>query len=462
MRITNKMMSNNFLFDMQFNLGNLSKIQQQMASMKNFSKPSDDPFNVLRSMQLQTDINANTQYKANITTSLNFMNTTDTALDKIGKVISNIREKLNASGDAAYGSDERDKINDEVKQNVEQIAQLLNTSFDGEYIFSGTRGLSKPVKITTDGSIKYSDKDGAELVNQNLDPVQTSSIDLNNWKGNNITFTLDQEDPLEDISATVSIPADPTEEGAEPKINSVDDLVKNINDQIQSGALKDKVIAVKTDEGNIKFLTVNNSDDIEITDTSIDDLSSLTDKQFSSVEMDNISSKRKMEVSQGVVIEYNACATDILRYGTGAYNDTAALLDRIVHHLDGQVIDMESSVEEGTEGAVLGSDGNWHSWKKNEAAATRELITTDLSEIDESAKQLLKVRSEVGAKASRMESLADQNDDTKINMTDILSKTEDIDITQKTIEYYTMSTVYMACLQTGAKVMQPTLMDYIN
>lgn len=659
MRITNKMLANNFLSDMQLNLQNLSKIQQQMSSMKNFSKPSDDPFNVVRSMQLNTDINANSQYKTNITTAVNFMDTTDTALGQMGTVLSGIRDKLVSSGNAAYGSDERSKIKDEVNQRISQIAQLLNTSFQGDYIFAGTRGLSKPVmtedytvespqvetnapfdasewsgnitfsitsssgeiktgtvtldgsydnvndaisalntklqadpnlkdKIsvsrTEDGGIKFTSEDSstikiedttiknADIVSfkQNLngktaafnadewqgtvdidfsvdgkevpvsidcsslpDPptieavtaalnaaigdntdlsgklevtadggklkfgiptsatdieiegastlslsalegrnlaaessdsenisikylgidgsslsdipsVQTDGVDLSSWKGQTITFTLDQEAPLEDISSTVSIPADPTEEGAKSTINTVDDLVKTINDQIQSGSLKDKVTAVKTDDGNIKFLAVSSSDNISITDTSIDDLSALQNKQFSSVEMNNISSKRKMEVSKGVVVEYNACATDILQYGTGSEDNTAALLDRIVHHLAGQIED--------------GAGG----WKDDEDAATEALTNDDLSDIDKASKQLLKVRSEVGAKANRMESLSDQNDDTKINMTEVLSKTEDIDITEKTIEYYTMSTVYTACLQTSARVIQPTLMDYIN
>ncbi|WP_195509785.1 flagellar hook-associated protein FlgL [Clostridium tyrobutyricum] len=451
MRITNKMLSNNFLSDMQLNLQNLSKIQQQMSSTKNFSKPSDDPFNVVRSMQLQTDINANKQYKTNITSALNFMNTTDTALGQIGSMLGNVRDNLVKAGDAAYGSDERDKIADEVNQRVAQLAQQLNTSFQGDYIFAGTRGLSKPVMTVTDAqgniSIKYAGKDGAELVNQDIPVVQTSSVNLNDWKGKSITFTFKQEnppDPPTNISASVSIPEDPGDPDKKSEINSVDDLVKKINTEIQNGALKDKVTASKTSDGNIKFLSVNTSDDIEITETSIDDLESLKNNQFSNLEMDNLLSKRKMEVAQGVVVEYNANVSEVLQYGSDEKDNTMELLNRIVHHLNGQIED--------------GSGG----WTNSSDEATAKLIGEDLSDMDLAAKQAIKVRSEVGAKSNRMDDLSDQNDDSNINMTDILSKTEDIDITEKTIEYYTMVTVYQASLQTSAKVIQPTLMDYIR
>ncbi len=165
-------------------------------------------------------------------------------------------------------------------------------------------------------------------------------------------------------------------------------------------------------------------------------------------------------------MEYNACATDILQYGLTSDDNTAALLDRIVHHLAGQIESYTKA--DGTAytasdpGAAKDGEGKYYIWVDDEEAGTAALTSQDLSDIDEASKQLIKVRSEIGSKANRMESMSDQNDDTKINMTEILSKTEDIDITEKTIEYYTMITVYQASLQTSARVMQPTLMDYIS
>ena len=61
-----------------------------------------------------------------------------------------------------------------------------------------------------------------------------------------------------------------------------------------------------------------------------------------------------------------------------------------------------------------------------------------------------------------MESAESRNVDANFNMTDILSKTEDIDITEKAMEYATMQTIYMASLQTSAKVIQPSLIDYLR
>jgi flagellar hook-associated protein 3 FlgL len=47
-------------------------------------------------------------------------------------------------------------------------------------------------------------------------------------------------------------------------------------------------------------------------------------------------------------------------------------------------------------------------------------------------------------------------------MTELLSKSEDIDIAEKMMEFSMMSTVYQASLSTGAKILQPSLLDYIR
>jgi len=60
-----------------------------------------------------------------------------------------------------------------------------------------------------------------------------------------------------------------------------------------------------------------------------------------------------------------------------------------------------------------------------------------------------------------MDSAQEKNEDSNFNMTEILSKNEDIDITEKTMEFAVMQTVYMASLQTSAKVIQPSLLDYL-
>lgn len=573
---------------MQRNLTNLSKIQTQMSSMKNFSKPSDDPINVQRAMQLQTSIDYNAQYAVNIKATQGWMQTTDTALVQLSTVLTNIRNNLEkGGGDGGYTQDERDKINDEVNQEVSQVAQLLNTNFKGEYVFGGTAGLSKPVSTsnyditrtvvsdgfdisgwktgtvtfnimnsngttidktitldtkdssgnppdtiddviknlnakiqsdtdfkdkinvvkTDDGNIKflavdssetikidstgisnlsgvngqqlsstddykncvridYSDKDGNTL--NYLPDVVSNGFNPSNWNDKKIDFTIKVPDPSNPPDGTMDKTVEISTMAITENTN-IDDVVKDLNTKVQESDpdFKDKVNVVKTNDGNIKFLAIDSSDTIKIKSTEIGDMNIPVDgQQLSSMALENIGASKNIEVSQGVVLDYNATAVDVMKYGSGDNDDIRLLMDRIEHHMAGQVqsyTDTDGNkVTKDTKNAILGADGNYYIWKNDQEEATKQLTNQDLIDIDAASKQVLKVDSQIGAKEKRMDGLSDQNSSAKVDMTDILSKTEDIDISEKTIEYATMITIYQACLQTGARIMQPTLMDYIS
>jgi len=319
MRITNSILVNSFMGDMNRNLNNMHTIQKQQTSGKEFSRPSDNPFKVARSMQMYSEIYANKQYNSNIKETINWMDSTDAALGQATNSLQRIRELMISAGDAAYGSKELSAIKDEINEKVAEFGQILNTSFDGKYIFGGTDGTTKPVKVTTD-------------------PIT---------KDNKLEFT--------------------------------------------SGTI------------------------------------------------DNLNKSLSVEISVGVNVEYNVNAVQVLNYNKGndvvgdndSVNDVSKLLSGIMAHLNDPT--------------------------------QKSLVTgTDLGEMDKAIDNLLSLSSKVGAMQNRMESAKGLNEEQNFNMTEILSANEDIDIVEKSMEYATMQTVYLASLQTSAKVIQPTLMDYLR
>jgi flagellar hook-associated protein 3 FlgL len=338
------MLSNSFVSDMRRNLSNMQTIQQQMTTGKVINKPSDDPFKAARIMQLNSDIDANTQYNTNITDMSNWMDTTDTSMGQIGNSLQRVRELLVSAGNGAYGPTEKKAIKDEINSKMGEISQILNTNFDGKYIFGGSRGSAKPVTVIDDTA---------------------------NANGNSklVYYTGNASAPELTVSTPISL-------------------------------------------------------------------------SLGNPEVNNLNTKLNVEVSQGVKVQYNVCATDILQFKneSGTDIDLRDALTKIVNHLDG-------NNDTGT--AV---DANANSY----------LTGTDLQNITDAINNVLKIRSKVGANENMMESAKTRNETQNDNMTKILSETEDIDITQKTMEYSTMQTAYMASLQTSAKVIQPTLLDYLK
>lgn len=450
MRITNKMLATSFMTDMNRNLNNLKTLQQQMTSGKEVRLPSDDPFKVARAMQLHTDIASNKQYNKNIEDTINFLDVTDTALNQTTNVLQRVNELLVSAGNAAYGSSERQAIKDEINQKVSELGQILNSSFDGKYVFGGTRGTTKPIKVT--GGITYSNSLSVK--------PNTSEDELKKWQNTKLTIgddividlkDLDKNPSLDKIASEINLQIKNSKSSDADKIKVVtnnktgeitfinetgkdlDLKVEKRNDKV--GEVPGELLGiagtgkitqtVKKDNGNTK-LEYNSRDGGEITEA----------------EKIIMGEKLTTEVSQGVIIEYNVTATEVLQYTDkdGNKKDLMELLTRITNHLDGK----------DAEGVAGDPD------------AMDKLLQEDLTDLKGAIQNMLTIRSEVGAKQNRMDSAKDKNIEQNFNLTEILSSTEDIDITEKTMEYAVLQSVYLASLQTSAKILQPTLMDYLR
>ena len=83
MRVTTKMLTNNFQRNMNKSLNRFQKIQNQLASGKLVSKPSDNPFLATRIMDYETEIARKEQYERNIGDVTEFMDVTDTVLGQV-------------------------------------------------------------------------------------------------------------------------------------------------------------------------------------------------------------------------------------------------------------------------------------------------------------------------------------------------------------------------------------------
>ena len=346
MRVTNQMMSTSYLKDLNRNLNNLNTLQTQLTTGKEINKASDNPFKTARIMQMYSDIAANKQYNENIKDTISWLDTTDTALNQLGSTSQRIRELMVSSGNAIYGSDEKKAIKNEINQLINQTAQILNTNFDGKYIFGGTKSLSKPVGVEKDSN------------------------------GNNILVFKD---------------ADGNSFNEEGKA-----YIKNTDGTIERDA-----------NGNLK-VEANSKPEYENL-------------------LKQIKSSLSVEVSNGVNMDYNVCAPNILisKKGTNAMK----LLNDVVNNLD----------------------------KENSS----EVLNNNLADMDLFIANINNIRGEVGSKQNRMETAKTQNEDQNSSIKEILSKTEDVDMAEKTIELATLQSVYVASLQVSAAIIQKSLVDFI-
>ncbi|NFH68722.1 flagellar hook-associated protein 3 [Clostridium botulinum] len=408
MRITTSMLSSNYKSNMTTNLNHIQKIQNQLSSGKEISRPSDNPYKVSRTMQMYTEIGANKQYNENIKDISNWLDTTDTSLNQMENVFARVRELLVTAGNGAYGPDEKKAIQDEIKERVNEMGQILNTNFDGVYIFGGTKSTSKPIMVNSNGELCYADKDG-NAVSKTATGVK---IDLTN--------PIKNTTPPPDDKVITSVEKD----GTIIKMNMTDSNGNTIPAKIVDLSDVGKIIPPSTTPATEESLFKEAFDGEGFGDSDIKRIIGMV-PSFDA--LDQIGSELNVEVSQGVLINYNKNAVDLLE-GNGT--NIMSTLNKIITN--------------------LGTGGD------------QSVITGEcLGEVDDIIKNLLQHRAEVGAMQNRMESAQDKNESENLDMTDILSKTEDIDFTEKMIQYSIMQTVYMAALQTSAKILPATILDYL-
>lgn len=87
--------------------------------------------------------------------------------------------------------------------------------------------------------------------------------------------------------------------------------------------------------------------------------------------------------------------------------------------------------------------------------------TIDLERIDARLDQVLVTRSQIGAKVNRLEMAIERYELMDVNFKDLLSKNEDADIAEVTMNMMMKESVYQAALATSARIMKSTLVDYI-
>jgi len=172
-RITSGMLTNSYLSDLQTNLNSMSKYQDQLSSGQKIKRASDDPTVATQTMKLNSELEESKQFSSNITGATSWLDTTDTALSQAGDVMQRLRELLVKAGNATYAPSEIQSIKDEAVTTVQELGQILNSSYDGSYVFSGTKSTSPAVVVDNTGAMSYADNNGNSIADVTAAPGLT-------------------------------------------------------------------------------------------------------------------------------------------------------------------------------------------------------------------------------------------------------------------------------------------------
>ncbi|MFU2018186.1 flagellar hook-associated protein FlgL [Peribacillus butanolivorans] len=89
-------------------------------------------------------------------------------------------------------------------------------------------------------------------------------------------------------------------------------------------------------------------------------------------------------------------------------------------------------------------------------------VSSTLEGIDETINTFLAMQAQVGARQNRIELMTDRLKQQEVFATEILSKNEDVDIEKTIMDLTTQESIHSAALSVGARIIQPSLLDFLR
>lgn len=238
MRVSQSMLSNNMLRNLSNSYSNLGKYMDQLSTGKKVNKPSDDPVVAMKGMDYRSQVTEVEQYQRNISEVHNWMDNSDSALDKATQALQRLRELAVQGSNGTYEEGQRKNIAAEVDQLKDHLIDIANTKVNDKYLFNGT-GTTGSINVDGDSvpPVTTNGEGDVTAVATNTDSVLIEVLDGTKLKANvdgTKVFGSDFFTQIEEFSNALK---GNNSEGAEQAIANLDKHINNVvNERADLGA----------------------------------------------------------------------------------------------------------------------------------------------------------------------------------------------------------------------------------
>ncbi|HMA60799.1 MAG TPA: flagellar hook-associated protein FlgL [Halanaerobiales bacterium] len=393
MRITDGMMVGNMLKNLQNNRSELDKLNQQLSSGKQFSKPSDDPIGVTTSMGFHTKMNNYEQYQKDVNNAKSWLESTENSLSDAGKILQRSSELAIYGANDTLNPDDRKNMSEEVKELRNELISIANSKLGQDYLFAGQASGTKPIEVNNE----YHTNNDLTLNNQNnISSVKRSSSTA--LTPGNYTVSLEENGGTVD---TINIS---NEEG--------EIVASKTND---TALTQDTEYEVETDNGEKLTIKTGNNNPT-VTDQAEFEIHSY-------VKYKGDHNKILRKISDDNNMKVNANADKVFKQNI-----------EIVNNL----------------------------YEDLKAGKGGEKISAYATKLQNGMTNNTGARAEVGAKINRLDLITNRIDDELLNTEKLNSKNEDIDLAKLVTDLKMSENVYRASLSSAARVIQPSLVDFLK
>lgn len=497
MRITNKIMRNNSLYNINQNKILEDKLSSQMTNQSKITRPSDDPVVAIRALRLRTNVTTVTQYyDKNAPDADQWITLTGDALNQVDDVLTDLYKEAADASKKSLKSEDLEIILTQMKELTKEFYACGNVDYAGRYVFSGyrtdtpitftaedikdfTKDPANPKTFTMEESMGYDDfstisytdwsdiTDETTITNATMYRVRLSYNDVNEVAGGNganYSFTIKQgNNAATTVNAT--------------QFTDAEEAYK----AIQKGAANGGVdIAYIPSTGEIVFSEAyyqnNISENTKITteysksNWEEGDINPVHYFKCSSdgvtYNADGIDQDIYYDVGFNQNIQVNTQADEVFNHSAKRDMDDFDIYLKQLQDIEGKISDIEKKME-----GVAEDSTEYEELQKNLDAANKAYTYVRENIQTKFENQITKCQSYIdktnvaitnnGTRGSRLELISDRLMNQKATFKDLQSSNEDVDVSELAVQLKSSELTYEASLMATSKIMQTNLMNYI-
>lgn len=149
-RVSNLMLAERMLRNIQKDLSDLAKTHEQFSSGRIFSKPSENPFGFMTSLRVREMLTAQHRYAATIEGGISNLEFSESLLSSVNGIIQRSQEMAILASNSPMSDTAASSLAEELRQLLDEVMSLANSQNGGRYVFAGTRTDKKPFEFGVD------------------------------------------------------------------------------------------------------------------------------------------------------------------------------------------------------------------------------------------------------------------------------------------------------------------------
>jgi len=500
MRITNKMMTNNALYNINNNKNLLSNLEQQYSSGKKITKPSDDPIVAVRALKFRTNLSElNQYYEKNIPDALAWMDVTESALNTVNSIITSMNTYCNQGANDYPTAEDRNAIATNLEQLKGQLYQEGNTNYAGRYVFSGYK---------TDTSLVFNEAT-TNLKYEITEPIEADSIDRISKIVNEVN--IDDYDPANLDAWDSTVPSKieayrmklsytevdegairfsyTTKDGTEVTLDGSENATPTI---VTKSVLDDG--AYEPAPGTINFIPETGelilaNDMYETLRTATDisaeyvkdefDINDLRPEHYFNCTVTDTEDPAKEPITytkQNQPIQYEVNFNQKLTINTQGSEAFTTGICRMIDEIINAVNDVKAVEDSMAEVDKMLEDASISEAQRTKLEEIKEQLKSEFTlktavmteafqrgiTTTEKEQEILNVATaDLGGRYKRLQLTESRLSDQQVDFEDLLSQNEDADLVDTIIKYSAAETVYNSSLSAASKLVQTSLLDFL-